>query len=214
MCGNFGLLWIGQHEGASGAQRYLDSSLRSLSNVELNEEKDALGESLSPKVIYKRLGDLNSGLTSLAALQSTSDAKSQDESLMPILTILQAQASATEIRGGQAGGISSLEFDTLRPRSEFAQESSTHRPPNRVPSRPHVIRVRCVARKRYPLATDLINLYHSNIGSFHSFDVTTTKSFICHTRFATSSVNVGKRRLTNSLPVPSFISLPYHDRLQ
>jgi len=52
---------------------------------------------------------------------------------------------------------------------------------------PKMNRSRVVARKRYPLAIDLINLYKRNAGFLRN---DTVKSFIGHTRFATSSINV------------------------
>ena len=69
--------------------------------------------------------------------------------LLSPLKVLEAQTSCTEIRGGQAGGYSSLEFckkkiipgDTASPIRN--------------------IRVRCVARKRHPLAADLTCKYVS-----------------------------------------------------
>jgi hypothetical protein len=89
------------------------------------------------------------------------------KNMLNSLQILEAQAACTEIRGGQAGGISCLE--TVAP---FEAKMT---------------RVRCVARKRHPLAADLAKLYQKNSGKLPSpaNDVT----FIGHTRFATSSVN-------------------------
>jgi len=52
---------------------------------------------------------------------------------------------------------------------------------------PKMHRVRVVARKRYPLAVDLVDLYKRNSGYRQDPNV---KSFIGHTRFATSSINV------------------------
>ena len=51
-------------------------------------------------------------------------------------------------------------------------------------------RVRCVARKRYPLALDLVTKFKRNSGSGHSSEKTSNLSFVGHTRFATSSVNI------------------------
>ena len=93
---------------------------------------------------------------------------------LPSLDILQAQISSTEIRGGQAGGISSMEKY-----KEKAQVISS--------------RVRAVARKRYPLAVDLAQKYrkHSakNAKMFISEPLPEAVTYIGHTRFATSSVN-------------------------
>jgi hypothetical protein len=87
------------------------------------------------------------------------------------LAIITAQINATEIRGGQAGGISSLLYQ---------QSPQGHVETKR-------LRVRCVARKRHPLADDMARLYLRSGG----FDppTNTTATFLGHTRFATSSVN-------------------------
>ncbi|CAM9560313.1 unnamed protein product, partial [Ectocarpus fasciculatus] len=84
------------------------------------------------------------------------------------LQILAAQTSSTEVRGGQAGGISS--FD--------------HRQGGPV----IVTRSRYVARKRYPLAADLIKVYKADAKVLP--EKTSDVTFIGHTRFATSSVNL------------------------
>jgi len=84
------------------------------------------------------------------------------------LSLLYFNSACTEIRGGQAGGISSLEYDRIQSKMN---------------------RVRAVARKRYPLAVDLVNLYKRTAGT-GTASRSTLKSFIGHTRFATSSVNV------------------------
>ena len=77
--------------------------------------------------------------------------------LLPPLEILQSQTSSTEIRGGQAGGISSMEYE-VDGHAVTAEDSANKR--NIVKEiNPHCARVRCVARKRYPLAFDLRNLY-------------------------------------------------------
>jgi len=50
-------------------------------------------------------------------------------------------------------------------------------------------RVRCVARKRYPLAKDLANLFKKSAKKQPKN--TSDMTFVGHTRFATSSVNIG-----------------------
>lgn len=90
--------------------------------------------------------------------------------LLPPLKILENQALRTEMRGGQAGGISSL---------------ATHK--NSI--NPYSVRVRIVGRKRHPLAVDLIESLKKKIGTT-KLDTTSTMTFLCHSRFATSSINV------------------------
>ena len=73
-----------------------------------------------------------------------------DELIAP-LSILKAQTARTEFRGGQAGGISTLDYETkiINGITKFS--------PN-----PINVRVRCVARKRYPLADDLCQLFKNS----------------------------------------------------
>jgi hypothetical protein len=97
--------------------------------------------------------------------------------LLPPLHILEAQTASTEIRGGQAGGISSLEY--------YSRTSASHHD-NEMLLNPKATRVRCVARKRVPLSSDLAALYRRT-GGDTAADATGT--FIGHTRFATSSIN-------------------------
>lgn len=91
------------------------------------------------------------------------------------IDILEAQTAATEIRGGQAGGYSSIEWPTLE---------------DNVPvCKPISCRVRCVARKRWPLAADLSKLYKSKAIK-PTPGLGATVNVIGHTRFATSSKNI------------------------
>ena len=91
--------------------------------------------------------------------------------LLSPLVILQSQTASTEIRGGQAGGYSSIEYD-----GQDSKDVSMN-----------VMRVRLVARKRHALAADLANLYKKKGGRTPT--TAATLSVIGHTRFATSSVN-------------------------
>jgi hypothetical protein len=92
------------------------------------------------------------------------------------IDILEAQTAATEIRGGQAGGYSSIEWPPVLG--------------DNVPvCKPISCRVRCVARKRYPLAADLSKLYKSKAIK-PTPGLGATVNVIGHTRFATSSKNI------------------------
>ena len=96
---------------------------------------------------------------------------SAERALLPWLRVLEAQTSCTEVRGGQAGGISC--FEKFRGR----------------PGRVGVSRVRTVARKRRPLAADLVGKF-SRQSTGHSLKTPPEcVSFLGHTRFATSSAN-------------------------
>lgn len=107
--------------------------------------------------------------------------------LLDPLFILEAQTAATEVRGGQAGGISSIEYKLSQARSNdtsgYSEKFSTGGEYT-----PNMFRVRAVARKRYPLAKDLANKFLSRFGRQPDSSVGVT--FVGHTRFATSSINV------------------------
>lgn len=90
--------------------------------------------------------------------------------ILPPLKILEAQTASTEVRGGQAGGISIFEYPSSG-------------------GEPNVNRVRLVARKRWPLAKNLAEEYNrKTMGVQPAIGNTITS--IGHTRFATSSVNI------------------------
>ena len=66
--------------------------------------------------------------------------------LLKPLEILRAQAACTEIRGGQAGGISCLEFESrhhIIPHKIFAERDFIDLKDQ---LNPHMTRVRCVTR--------------------------------------------------------------------
>ncbi|KAG5178054.1 hypothetical protein JKP88DRAFT_264782 [Tribonema minus] len=67
--------------------------------------------------------------------------------LLPLTAILEAMAAATEIRGGQAGGIASCAWTRLQSAGGNDLDPQTRR-------------VRTVARKRHPLARDILQLYN------------------------------------------------------
>jgi hypothetical protein len=119
--------------------------------------------------------------------------KKQGE-LLPPLTVLQSQTACTEIRGGQAGGYSTLEY--LPSRGQLPHPHSQRLDHQEGPSSfpiadsipPKNMRVRMVARKRHPLAADLAALYLARGGTIP--DEASTITIIGHTRFATSSANI------------------------
>jgi hypothetical protein len=118
--------------------------------------------------------------------------ESYGDCLLSPFEILQSQTACTEIRGGQAGGISCIEFDAAGNMSTIDDSSSSENKALIHGKHPRSSRVRCVARKRYPLATDLVNLLRNKM--FGWFPVTqnpknTTATYLGHTRFATASIN-------------------------
>jgi hypothetical protein len=78
---------------------------------------------------------------------------SENEELIPIVKILEAQTASTEIRGGQAGGFSSIEYKMVNCSAVDPLFGTT------IIAKPESHRVRMVARKRHPLAADLSSLY-------------------------------------------------------
>jgi hypothetical protein len=143
MCGNFGLLSLGEAPKTD--------------SVELNEQG---GVFKKPKVQTDALDQsLNESMHEVSRLHglskkdkdkkpSNGDAVStidEDLAIISPVSILRAQTSSTEIRGGQAGGYSSFEY----------KQSVVDR---LIPT-PLTTRVRTVARKRHPLAADLANHY-------------------------------------------------------
>jgi hypothetical protein len=94
----------------------------------------------------------------------------QNARLLAPHEILREMVAATEWRGGQAGGIAAFEFSRDRARP------------------PTLGRVRKVARKRFPLADDLVRAFRCGCptGSARRAELL---SVIGHRRFATSSIN-------------------------
>lgn len=149
MCGNFGLLLL--------REPHLQSNISSvgLYGPEYGDEKVESNQYPPPSNEGKKNSVLPSGTA---------------PKLLNPLLILREQTSCTEVRGGQAGGISCLTFQG--PDKNY---------------NPRMTRVRRVARKRYNLADDLVGLFKQQGGAVSESSTTT---FIGHTRFATSSVNV------------------------
>ena len=178
MCGNFGLVQLGagaamktatEFNKPSGQPDELDKSLhRSLHEVSKLHGLRVKGEPNWTRNIS------HDGRYDVVDIPRTG--------ILPLLTILRSQISSTEVRGGQAGGISTIEFKTKRVLSKFDAQFRAYSE-----DLPIVNRVRCVARKRYPLAADLINLYERK--SSHAPACDSTITFVGHTRFATASIN-------------------------
>ena len=178
MCGNFGLLKLGTSTSATIPEA------KTFHEAHLDKVDDSLDDSLQETL------HIVSQLQGIRVSTSTRDVNAegpvQDSvGLLSPLTILQSQTASTEIRGGQAGGYSTFEYDDVR-RANVSVACK---------------RVRLVARKRHALAADLGVLYRQKGGRAPSDSA--TLSVIGHTRFATSSVN------QVSGEVHSLISTPY-----
>ena len=172
MCGNFGLLQLGTSTLVPSPDTDDSEKLRKLAS---NDDFDRLGISRHDSLHeVSRLHGLRVSAHGTGwnedQLPKEVDSVPTSKSLSP-LTILQSQTASTEIRGGQAGGYSSLEYDDVR-RDDMTITSK---------------RVRIVARKRHALAADLAALYKQKGGKKPTDRA--TLSVIGHTRFATSSVN-------------------------
>lgn len=177
MCGNFGLLLLRTSSSFND-----DTVVR---NVTVENDiavptSDDLRDSLS-LTLHESLHEV-SRLHGLRVSTDAGDKLQLDNSrdkaatnlqnnLLSPLLILESQTASTEIRGGQAGGYSCLEYESL---SNKNLTISTKR-------------VRLVARKRHALAADLASLYKKKGGEAPTSSA--TLSVIGHTRFATSSVN-------------------------
>ena len=192
MCGNFGLLRLG---GAHTMKSKQDSrGIYFGKSCKTSKLPDDLDRSLSASMHeVSRLGGLRISLEAniIPHIRGNIDVMGR---LLPPLTVLQSQTACTEIRGGQAGGYSTLEYISSRgqlphPHSQRLdhQEGPSSFPiADTIP--PKNMRVRMVARKRHPLAADLAALYLARGGTIP--DEASTITIIGHTRFATSSANI------------------------
>jgi len=189
MCGNFGLLFLKKNQACD----------RKAEPVVYEDNPSAL-RTAGGKVY----------------IQPPEDASTEvSDPLNSPMDILEAQASNTEIRGGQAGGYSTLEYthsrnlliDPLHPFQSLSRhgvdsQHSSHNSSTNVGikpnlstfdaeylSIPHNTRIRAVARKRYPLAADLTKVLKSARNG-KALNLNKTLTVIAHTRFATSSENL------------------------
>lgn len=157
MCGNFGLLALAaavnplSNDNASNhnpsfhkpivAQDPLDQSI--------NESMHQVSKSQGIRFRADSVGD---------------DVSARKEKPLSVVKILEAQTACTEIRGGQAGGFSSLEYEYVTKKEQGQSHFDSLFQASAVPIAKNV-RVRMVARKRHPLAADLSKLYmHQRFG--------------------------------------------------
>lgn len=148
MCGNFGLLSLGTTVNTSE-----NSSHHNESYHKPRVQQDELDMSVSASM--HQVSKLN-GIRVL-----NEDQIGEKEEMISPLTILEAQTACTEIRGGQAGGYSSIEYKYQKAEHQSHFDSMFSSSTVAVPI---YNRVRMVARKRHPLAADLSQLYLTNRG--------------------------------------------------
>ena len=228
MCGNFGLLIV-KATGTDGKQHNNDPFSGNNSHDPHSELNRSLRHSIHEvgKVGGVRVADdVRGGAGTGAAVSGTStgangtaiDSFEDDHvgklhmgigthSLMTPVAILRNQTACTEARGGQAGGISYIDFhpnnSSTTNSSVFGEQfSSLHN------MEPLVTRTRMVANKRTPLAEELAELFIQEqaidnkepTGLAAGLDILPQKPYshesslaisaLGHTRFATSSINV------------------------
>lgn len=187
MCGNFGLVMLGKVGKASENVQDFTKKKKAMDDMDRSMHATLAEVSKLHGVRVKGDPQWTHAVSSSGKydIVSTSTHHGRGE-LLPPLFILQAQTASTEVRGGQAGGISSIEYKSGSSKgasgtgfgNQFGGEINT----------PKMFRVRCVARKRFPLAADLAELFLKKNGGQPDSSVAVT--FIGHTRFATSSVNI------------------------
>jgi hypothetical protein len=177
MCGNFGLVMLGKLGKVSAQTTQEFRKVKKEDDMDRSMHATLAEVSKLHGVRVKGDPHWTHAMSSTGKydIVSTSTHHGRGE-LLPPLSILQAQTASTEVRGGQAGGISSIEF------KKNAKDTSDDI------GSPKMFRTRCVARKRYPLAADLAGLFVRKNGG--QPDSTMAVTFIGHTRFATSSVNI------------------------
>ena len=159
MCGNFGLLLLGDKSVASASGSAAAATQSAQEADDMNESFNQLSEvsrhggiRLAGKKKSKsdQFAPKNGGNSYTSVpLEVESRPPFNPQTLLPPIRILEAQTACTEVRGGQAGGYSCVEFIG-------ASES---------PTTPICTRVRLVARKRHPLAADLAKLFSKNGGN-------------------------------------------------
>lgn len=216
MCGNFGLLIVkpsssdvkpNENPFNTGGSKIHDPHAEL--NISIRRSIHEVGRNRGIRVAeddvqipLKIVASEKMEAAPLAHHSGESDKHSDDcARLMLPISILQNQTACTEARGGQAGGISYLDFcpnyKTAQSSSVFDDQfSSLH------DMEPLVTRVRMVANKRTPLADELASLFmekqllpnSSMFSNGNTADGCQENSIaitaLGHTRFATSSINV------------------------
>lgn len=171
MCGNFGLLLLGLKAGTTDSSSHQNNE----SFHKPRPSTDGLDQSINASMHEV------SRLQGIRFRDSSHANELEQEQFLPPLKILEAQTACTEIRGGQAGGFSSIEYkyEASKTQSHF---DTLFGPP--VVAVPTATRVRMVARKRHPLAADLAGLYlrHRHGKQLNPKDTVTGKNHLFDNR--------------------------------
>jgi hypothetical protein len=189
MCGNFGLLMLGKEESDKGpvANEFEKTKKpQDAMDVSLHQTLHEVSKLHGLRVVGDAQWTHNISTSGKYNVIESTSSHAGSAPLLDPLFILEAQTAATEVRGGQAGGISSIEYT----QSKAAGGSSGYdaKFSSGGESIPNMFRVRAVARKRYPLAKDLAQKFLDRFG--RQPDSSLAVTFVGHTRFATSSINV------------------------
>ena len=189
MCGNFGLVMLGKVGKSSENTQDFKKKAKKSDDMDISMHATLAEVSKLHGVRVKGDPQWTHNISSSGKydIVSTSTHHGRGELLSPLF-ILQAQTASTEVRGGQAGGISSIEYKSGTSKKGSGASGFENKFEGGEINTPKMFRVRCVARKRYPLASDLAELFLKKNGGEPDSSVAVT--FIGHTRFATSSVNV------------------------
>jgi hypothetical protein len=143
MCGNFGLLALGLTATNPENSSHHNSSFHKPASA-----SDRLDMSINESMHE---------VSRLEGIRFRNDLKDEDvEEPLSAIKILEAQTACTEIRGGQAGGFSSIEYKLVKNNSKSHFDALFAASEVAIPT---MHRVRMVARKRHPLAADLSKLY-------------------------------------------------------
>lgn len=155
MCGNFGLLALANNSQAPQE----NTSQHSFHKPKT--ARDDLDASVSESM--HQVSRLQGMRYNEQADETAYSPTGIDKMLSPV-KILEAQTACTEIRGGQSGGYSSIEYKYLQQEHKSRFEAMFG---SQLIAIPKNYRVRMVARKRHPLAADLSALYMRQRGGQH-----------------------------------------------
>lgn len=165
MCGNFGLLLLRPDGNGIESKRTADADSKDLDGQAVGNRWTLNSlPSFRNKVANDELDNSYHEVTKLDGIRRTETVSPSDVIISP-LTILEAQTACTEIRGGQAGGYSTIEYSYKRASNTWhgAGDSGPYRTemkPTTIDV-PYCARVRMVAKKRHPLAADLAAMYNN-----------------------------------------------------
>ena len=175
MCGNFGLLLLGYKSEAEHSNHSVNTNVEIVNrannphsdrhSIEYNIGSSCHSNNTSSHGVEPINESFMEEGESKPQVQGVSTDKLNEFELISPLEILRLQTARTEFRGGQAGGISSFEYDNkeLNGLGKLASD-------------PSCVRVRCVSRKRYPLADDLNKLYKNSTTKLPSIKSTISGS--------------------------------------